>query len=259
MAKIIDIAGNTDKTVLFAVREILPQRFQAPGWTDLRIGFFLSIVGPTDPGDDDDPTSASSEEIGTAAATDASDRYFIGVLDSATGQTFLGFTNTGLTLHSSRSNGTSKLVSSDGGIGTDTDYWRPDNGLRNTWSLAIIDAGLRRANSGDGSQIHFAQDAAGAGYATLLMLRLQRDNAAGRGKIISVSTKRDTTNHNADVVFSNTPSAAVLESYLLQDFPSPAQTLGPIELSQEPDLLYWYWPYHDSRLRCHAAGIYKAA
>ncbi len=261
MAKVIDIAGNTDKTVVWAVRELLPQRFQAPGWTDLRIGFLMSIVGPVDPTDDDDPTAVSAEEIGTDAATAVSDRFFIGVTDSHTGQSFAGFTNMGLTAHNSNSIGKSSLVASDSGIGTsNSDYWRPQNKFREQWTVAIIDAGLRRAFSAPGSEIHFNSGANGAiGYATLLMLRLQRDNASGRSKIISVTTKRDATNHSGDVLFTDTPTAALLESNLLATFPSPSQTLGPIELSQELDTLYWYWGFHDSRIRCHAAGIYKAA
>ncbi len=264
MAKVIDKAG--EKIVIWAVRELLPQRFTAPGWIDLRIGFLLSIVGPIDPTDDDDPTEVGVEEIGTVERTAISDRFFIGVLDGATGQTFMGFTNIGQTGTNSDSGGTSNVVSSDGGIGTDNAYfWRPANlngpdPAAIDKSVAIIDGGLVRAASGTGSQIHFPQDTANAGgYATLLMLRLQRDNAAGRAKIISVSTKRDVTNHTANVVFTDTPSKALLTSYLIDTFPNPAQTLGPLELSQEPNNLYLYWPFHDSRLRCHAMGIYKAA
>jgi hypothetical protein len=261
MAKVINKSG--EKVVIWYVREFLPQRFQAPGWTDLRIGFLLSIVGPVDPTDDDDPTAVSAEEIGTPPRPflATSDRFFIGVIDSVTGQTFMGFTNVGLISHNGQSAGTSKLVSSDGGVGTSNAYfWRPMNEINTAWTMAVVDGDQRRAVSRDGSQIHFPQDTTGAGgYAVLLMLRLQRDNAGGRAKIISVSTKLDTTNHSGDVLFTNTPTAALLESNLVATFPTPAQTLGPIELANEPDSLYIYWPFHDSRIRAHAIGIYKAS
>jgi hypothetical protein len=257
--------GGTDKTVIMAVREFLPQRFQATGWTDLRIGFLLSVCGFADPGSDDTITGLT-EEIGTPPRPPlgAADRYFIGLLDSATGTIFAGFTNTGsVRPFNGTSQGTSKLVSGDKGIGTsNNNYWRPKNEIDDNMSVAILDASGTRARSADGSQIHFAQANIGgagpAGYATLLMLRLQRDNATNRSKIITISTKKDTTNHNADTLFTNTPTSALLASNL-PALPVTAQTLGPIQLSQELDTLYLYWPFTISRLRIHAMGILKAA
>ncbi len=266
MAKVIDIS-STDKTVIWAVREVLPQRFQATGWTDLRIGFLLSIVGEVDPTDDNDPTAVSVEEIGTSPTPGLTfvDRFSIGVTDSQTFGTFIGFTNVGhYRPGTNLSDGTTKLVTSDKGIGTtNANYWRPKNELSNNRTFQMVDSNMNVGVSGDGSQIHFAKANIGttgpAGYATLLLIRLQRDNANQRNKIITASTKKDVANHTADVVFTSTPTAALLESYLIASFPSPATILGPVEMSAEPDCLYFYWPFHDSRLRCHAAGIYKAA
>lgn len=248
---------STDGTVVFDIREFLPQPFSAPGWTDLRIGFLASITDITDP---DDPTVDLTEEIGTPPRPilGTFDRYFIGVTDRATLSTFIGFSNSGRLAHG-RSIGTSKLVSSDGGIGTsNSNFWRPTNEMSDNYALQIIDGENTRAMGADGSQIHFAQDTVGAGgYATLITLRLQRDNAQGRAKVISVSTKRDVVNHSGDVLFTDAPTEDLLETHL-QSFSETTQTLGPVELSQEPSVIYVYWPFHDSRIRLHCHGILKA-
>lgn len=238
------------------VREYLPQKLNAPGWTDLRVGFLVSV---TKTSNTDDP-AALTETIGTEPrpSLGSFDRYFIGVLGQL-GHVFLGFTNRGQSTSGEFTQGSSKLIPSDGGIGvTNTNFWRPKNELSDTFSLQVIDTNITRAMGGDGSQIHLVQSAAGAGgYATLLMLRLQRDNAGSRAKTVSVSTKRDLVNHSGDVLFTNTPTKALLTANM-QSFPTVVQQLGPIELTEEPTHIYIYWPFRNSRIRVHCHGVLKA-
>lgn len=250
---------GTDGTIAFAVREFLPQGFSAPGWTDLRVGFLVSVCPAADV-DPASPITGLTETIGTEPRPllDSSDRYFIGVLDRVTGQTFLGFSNRSPG-RTERTMGTSRLVSSDAGIGTsNSDFWRPENGVNTAASLQIVDNHATRAFARDGSQIHFVQNVTNAGgYATLLMLRLQRQDAQGRAKTVSVSTKCDVVNHSGDILFTNTPTEDLLETNL-QTMPDTVQLLGPVELSQEPSAIYVYWPFHDSRIRLHCHGILRA-
>ena len=90
------------------------------------------------------------------------------------------------------------------------------------------------------------------------MLRFQRDDAIGRAKTIRMSCKRDLANRSGDVMFTDTPTKELME-FNLNAFPTSVQQLGPVELSQEPDALFLYWPFHLSRLRCHCRGILRAA
>lgn len=253
-AKVVNLASSTDKTVILNVRAGVIQPFQAPDWLDLRVGFLLSL---TKAANDDDITGLAEELTGTYL----SDRVWIGVKtrDSAmpgtAGTAFIGFGGPGA---HDPVGGMTKLVSSDIGIGTtNANFWRLTNtGVGDLYGGAMILDGIGspRATT-DGTQQHFAQNAGGAGgYATLLMLRLQRDNNTTRSKIITVTVKTGT--HNGDVLYTNTPTKALLQSNL-EAFPSTVQQLGPLTLSSVPDALYLYWPFHDSRLRIHAAGILK--
>lgn len=251
--------GGTDKTVILGIRELLLQPFQAPEWLDLRVGWLLSI---TKAAVDDDP-AALSEEIGTPPRPflNWNDRLKIGLTDRQTGSIFMGFTNRGIGGRP-LTQGTSKLVSSDIGVGTTNAwFWRPKNEISDNWSLQIVDQGSSlRALSGDGSQIHFPQDVANAGgYAVLLSLRLTRDNLTTRSKIITMTTKQATAGgHSADVLFTNSPTKALLQTNL-QSFPATVQQFGPVEMSQVPDVFIVYWPFRNSRLRIHAMGIVKAS
>lgn len=259
MAKIY-LKGGTEKTLILAVREAFYEPFQATNWTDLRLGFLVSICGNADPGEDDTITGLT-DTIGASSSDFLpwTDRFSLGLTDSRTGQVFLGYTN--VLASREPSTGSSKLVSSDAAIGTTNAYfWRVSNGMdvNGVASLSIIDNHIRRARSVDGSQIHFIQDTAGAGgYATLVALRFQRDNARGREKIITMTVKKTVT-HTGDILYTNTPSATVLETNL-ESFPATVQQLGPIELSSVPDTIWAYWPFSNSRLRIHCYGILRAA
>lgn len=258
MAKIY-LKGGTEKALILGIRESFYQPFQATNWTDLRVGFFLSVVGPVDPTDDDDPTAVSAEEIGTPPSPllQWTDRVAIGLTDRLTGATFLGYTNK--ITNREPSSGTSKLLSSDGAVGTTNAYfWRWKNSLSDGQALKILDGGIIRARgNGNGSEMHLPQDTTGAGgYATLVALRFQRDDARGRSKIITMTCKTGT--HSGDILYTNAPSATLLETNLTS-FPSTVTQLGPVELSQAPDTIFVYWPFHDSRLRIHAYGILRAS
>jgi len=256
MAKIY-LKGGTEKVLINAVREAYYQSFQATDWTDLRLGFFLSVCGNADPGEDDTITGLT-EEIGTPPRPFLpwSDRHSIGLTDSRSGSVFLGYTN--VIGSRPQTSGTSKLVSSDAGIGTtNTNFWRSKNEITDTASVKILDNFIIRSAGHTGSQMHLVQDTSGAGgYATLVALRFQRDDARGRKNVISMSVKLGT--NNGDILYSNDPSEENLLSNL-EGFPETVQTLGPVELSQTPDTIWAYWPYHQSRLRIHAYGILKAA
>jgi hypothetical protein len=250
--------GAGEEFILMAIREALPQPFEADDWTDLRVGWFMSI---TDNVDAQDPTVDLSETIGTLPRPLVRwfDRVAIGVIGGTqqSDAVFLGFTNAFRGRVSPASAGASMLVSSDGGIGTsNTNFWRFKNELSDDLQLQIIDGGITRAWSRDGCQVHFAQDSV-AGYATLIALRFTRPDSRGRKNVITMQCKSSVA-HSGDVIYSDTPTAAILEANL-ESFPTTVQTLGPVELSSEPTYIYWYWPFSGSRLRIHARGIVKRA
>lgn len=259
MAKVIN-KGGTDKTVILSVREFCAQPVQAPEWTDLRVGFLLSLTKALS---DDDPATLA-EDIGNApppvVLLGDVDRFQVGLTDSATGTIFAGYTNRNI----GRSVGTpgqSRLVSSDGGIGTTNAYfWRPKNRFTDAYSAMIVDQGINRSpTSGPGCEIHFPQDPANAGgYATLLALRFTRPNAGNQAKNITMRIKKDAAARRGDVLFTNTPTKDVLLT-AMEDFATTVEQFGPYLLSQEPDTLFLYWPFHSSRLRIHCMGILKVA
>lgn len=244
--------GGTDKTCIVNVRTGLIQPFQAPNWMDLRIGWFLSITDKTN----DDLITGLAETIGTEPRPVLSfvDRYAIGLTDKVARHTFLGFTNVGRP-RTNPSIGSSKLISSDGGIGTsNTNFWRVKNEINDGWSAMILDRSIMRAGSTGGIQQHFVQNAGGAGgYATLSMIRFRRDTPTSR--IITMTIKQGT--NSSDILYSNTPTVDILQTNL-EAFPAGVQQLGPVELSAAPDAFFYQWPFANSRLRIHAVGFLKA-
>ena len=258
MAKIF-LKGGTEHTLILAVRQAYYQPFFATNWTDLRVGFLLSVCDSVD-GTGDDVITGLSEDIGTPGnALHWVDRLSIGLIDSTSGTCFAGYTNVRRGRIGSQLGQTS-LVTSDGGIGTsNTNFWRVKHEFNDTDSLKIIDNNVTRADDHDGSQMHLVQDTTGAGgYATLVALRFQRDNARGRAKVITMTVKTTAPDHSGDILYTNTPTSTVLEENL-EAFPDTVQQLGPVELSQELDTIWMYWPFHTSRLRVHAYGILRAA
>jgi len=257
VAKIF-LKGGTEKCLINAVRQAYFQPFRATNWLDLRVGFFLSVCGNADPSEDDTITGLDEEIDSTTHFLPFSDRVAIGIVNSSDHSVFLGYTNIFLGHVQGMTVGTTQLISSDEGIGTDNaNFWRFSNSRSSSSQVKILDGDSIRARGTDNSQMHLVQDTTGAGgYATLVMLRFQRDDYTGRRKIIRMSVKIG--DHNGDVLYTNTPTEASLQSNL-ESFPETVQTLGPVELSQEPDMLWIYWPFRMSRIRTHCYGILRAS
>jgi hypothetical protein len=242
--------------VILGVRENVFQPFEALNWLDLRIGWFLSLTKATN---DDDQTGLA-ESIGTdPTLLSDDDRFRIGVTDSATGTTFMGYTNRGTESNRAFTSGESDLVSSDAAIGTSNAFfWRPKNSRGDSISALMLDSStMVRAISSDGVQPHFPQVPASAGgYATMLAIRLKRDNVLSRANMITMTMKQGT--HSSNILFTNTPSRDILQANL-ESFPATVQTFGPVQMSQVPDTIVCYWPWHNSKLRIHCMGILKFA
>jgi len=248
--------GGTDKTVIHDVRAFLNQPIEAPDWTDLRVGWFLSVCGSADPADDDRISGAPTlAESFTQAGP--SDKWFIGIRNTGTnfpgesGVVFLGYTN-----HVPNQIGdATSLVSSDLGIGTtNSNYWRPKHGNGDILHLAkILDGESERWSNNDNIQTHFVQNIAGAGgYAVLHMLRFTRPSATSNA--ITMTMKQGV--HTSDVLYTSTPSEPLIRSNL-EAFPTTVQTFGPVTLSAVPDSIWLYWPFRNSRLRNHCCGFVK--
>lgn len=248
-AKVYDKSG--EKNVILNVRTWVLQPFEALNWLDLRVGFLLSL---TKADDDDDPSGIG--EVMTGSALPPDQHCWIGIKDSSTlmpntsGSVFIGYNNTLLTVV------TGKLLTSDEEIGTtNANFWRPqaDDFDVGGGMASIFDGKAIRAAAADNAQPHFAQDPSGAGgYATMLAMRITRPSSAS--KTVTVELPQGT--HNGNLLMTDTPTEESLLSNLV-GFPTTVQQLGPSTLSQVPDALYLYWPFHNSRLRIHAMGIAK--
>jgi hypothetical protein len=259
----IDQAGEvfykaTDGVVIPNLRVSFWYPFLAPGWTDLRVGFLLSVTDDTA----DDTITGLGESI--SASTDPEDRYWIGVKNGDTndfprdtGTVFIGFTNASHVDGAVETSTTSNLSTSDIGVGTtNANYWRPNNGVSANESAMIIDGTNFLTGSANGLQQHFPQNVAGAGgYCVLLGMRLQR--ASGTAKRVTAAIK--STASSADMLFSSAPTLQLLIDSM-KVWPTGTQTLDSVsDLSEVPTSLYCYWPFANSRLRIHAVGILRNA
>jgi hypothetical protein len=252
MGKTID-KTISDRTLVLNVREWMRYPFVASGWTDLRVGFFVSLTKPTV---DDDPL-ALAETMTDASSVRPQGRFWLGLL-KGTGwpgepaNSFIGFTNHAA---SDLDTGASALVSSDIGLGTSNAfYWRPNNVAVPSSSAIMIDQRLVRARSPDGVQQHFPQDVAGAGgYCVLLGLQLLRDSPASS----MVTLKIKSTGNSADMMYSSAPTNDLLVN-ALASWPANSIQMGPVQMSMMPDSLFAYWPFSNSRLRIHELGPLSA-
>jgi hypothetical protein len=252
------VGAGIEQNAILGVREGVVQGFQAPDWTDLRVGMYLSV---TDKTDDNLITGIGPEGPTDPLATAGpKERYWIGIKDrtralpAVTGTRFIGFSNT-FALGQRSVTGGSVLTSSNRGVVAGTDYWWPHNSRQRNYSFAVLDGASARGYLQDGLQQHFVQnDVTAGGYAVLLGFRLQRDNPRGRRITIEVPTDGA---HSADMAYTNDPSEPALET-ALEAWPTQVVTFGPIEMSALPDALFCYWPFRLSRLRIHAWGIVKA-
>jgi hypothetical protein len=254
------VAGNQDKILILNNRCQMVLPFQAPNWTDLRVGFFLSLCS-TSVDDPPSPITGLAETIPNGAnGLGPQYRYWIGVKDSGTAlpknpvSAFIGFSNASAEDATVEHSGSSRLVSSDAEIGTTNAYfWRPDNSAGISRSGGIWQGPHPRALSRDGLQQHFPQNTGtpgAGGYATLLAFRITRPSADSNAITVEVPFG---PHHQGEVMVTNTPTLDLLQS-TLNDIPG-ANQLWRANMDTMPDALYLYWPFNLSRLRCHALGI----
>jgi hypothetical protein len=240
----------TDRALILAPRGWMVYPFQAPGWVDLRIGFFSSLTQSVA----DDAITGLGEV--RSLSTDPRDFAWIGLKTNgpafigSPGQRFIGWTNVipGL-------GGQSRLISSDIGLGTtNTNYWRLDNINDPNAVFQIID-GYGRAKGQDGAQLHYPQSEAGAGgYCVLHAMQIQRWSVGSTYVTVRIKSEL----HSGDILYSSDPTKALFENSLANFTTNPFQQLGPLTLTALPDALYAYWPFSNSRLRIHVCGVYKA-
>jgi hypothetical protein len=238
-----------DRAIILNPRAAYLHPFVAPNWTDLRLGFFLSLTDKAN----DDLTTGLGETITNTGHFSFWERYWLGAIDTVTGGTFFGFTNVYTRLPDVV--GDSALVASDAGVGAGTAFWRPGNSQNNKLSAGIFDGGLKQTAPVDNLQQHFPQDAptVAAGYAVLLGLQLLRDNATSK----KITMRIKSTTKSADMLYSNTPTKELIHTSL-GAWPASAQ-LGPVTISHVPTAFYFYWPFVNSRLRVHSLGLLRAA
>jgi hypothetical protein len=256
------VGGVTDQTLILSTRTQIIYPFEAPGWTDLRVGFLLSVTG-AQPADDDPVTGVAENIVMHADGRGPQDRYWIGLKDRGTslpkntGTRFVGYSNASGEDATIELVGDSSLSTSDIAVGTANNFfWRPNNSSGFQRSGGIWQDFHPRTLSTDGVQQHFARVPASAGgYATLLALRITRPDPASNTITVRVPHM---SFRSADVLFTNTPTLDLLLDNL-RNFPTTVQQWGPNGLSAVPDALYCYWPFSNSRLRIHALGIYRQA
>jgi hypothetical protein len=240
-----------DRTIILNVRGWYVQPFIAGNWTDLRLGFFLSLTDDVA----DDTVTGLGETITADGIYHAENRYWIGLKNPDTGMpggppvTFIGFSNVG------DEAGNSLLLSSDIGLGTtNANYWRPANSRNNNLAAIIIDRSATLASRSPGLQQHFPQDPVGAGgYAVMLAIQLLRTKPNSR----TITVKIKSSTNSADMLYSNTPTKELLQQ-AMQSWP-PSVQMGPVTLSQVPTAFYFYWPFRNSRLRIHSLDLLQAA
>jgi len=249
-----------ERLVIMDVREALVQPFEASEWTDLRVGFMLSLTSSTA---NDNISSLTANIADNGTGVRIVDRYWIGVKDNndvfpgSAGTQFIGFTNCGGgILHPGTSPGDSLIVSSDSNINTagTTFYW-PKNSSNLRHTFQVMDGVTARAQAFDGSQIHFVQNNATV-YATCLAFRLTRPDTRSNARQITTQIKKTAGFHNGDIEYTSNPSSIELQSQLA-NFPTTVQQFGPVSMSEVPDTIFCYTPWSNSRLRIHAAGIYS--
>ena len=262
----IFLKGTSDNTLVLDTRCQMSYPLSAPNWMDLRVGFFLSVCS-TAVDDPPSPITGLAESIAPdpLLGLPPQDLFWAGIktnndsLPYSNNVGFIGYSNS-----SGNNPGlfSSDLVSSDGGIGTtNNNFWRPRTLLRNNVdgpNAMIIDGSANPFSPRfTNVQQHFAQVWDGTSafpYATLLMLRIRRPNPTSTN--LTVTIKQGT--NSGDVLFTNTPSANLLENNL-SGYPTVVQTVTIVSMRYIPDSIFLYWPFHQSRLRCHALGFMKFA
>lgn len=270
------VGTETDKTLILTTRTQMIYPFSAPDWTDLRVGFFLSVtkLETGAPADDDTITGLAESIAVPPDGLGPQDRYWIGLKDRGTalpksaGTRFIGFTNSNLQNAPIETSGASRLTASDIGVGGGTFFWRPNNSGGIQHSGGIWSEWHPRGHSTDGVQQHFVQDAddvpdGAGGYATLLAFRVRRNTPVSNSFTVTVPK----VDHpppggiirSCDIMFTNTPTLDIMRAVLVSFPTAGVQTWGPSTLAAAPDAIYLYWPFALSRLRVHAVGILRKA
>lgn len=257
---VYDRAG--ERLVIMDVREALVQPTDAAEWTDLRVGFMLSITSASA----NDNISNLSANIVQGGGLPMTDRFFVGLKDSSdvwpghVNTQFIGFTNwkgDAQVPVPDVTKGDSKLVTSDGGIGTvNANFWRPTNGDESFSNFQVSDGVVSRAHSSNGSQLHLVQNNA-AVYATCIVFRLTRPDTRSNARQITVQVAKLRGGlASSDIEYTANPSKIELQNQMA-NFPTTVQQFGPVSMSEVPDTLFAYAPWTNSRLRIHAAGVYS--
>jgi hypothetical protein len=252
----IKTATPNDHIVIPNIRTAIRQKFAAGAWTDLRIGFFLSI---TRAANDDDPTTLSETISSVPGPYDC---YWLGLKSDgeafpfAGATSFIGFTNAHAFAPPSWHGGDGKLVSSDIAVGTDNAYyWRPTASGLNFCGLMVVQGFQSKVSENAGWEQHFVQDPSNAGgYCTALGFRLKRNNPSSN--MITVDVIANDV-HSCDMAFSIAPTDDALLS-LLETWSGTVRTTATISMSSLPDSFFFYWPFHSSRLRIHSRGFLRS-
>jgi hypothetical protein len=249
---------STDGVVILPVRKRAYYPFSAPGWTDLRLAFFLSITGAFS----DDTITGLAETL--AGVTAPADRYWIGIRNGFFGlprfqdatykTTFIGFTNSKPTNGATEAADNSILSSSDEGVGTtNTNFWFPHNSTQDFHSAMIIDGTTVLDGSATGLQQHFVQNELNAGgYAVLLGMRLLRESPTA----LTVQASFKSSTLSADMLYSSVPTKELVRDSI-EVWPTDAQQVleSGVDMSEVPSGFLFYWCFTQSRLRIHALGI----
>jgi hypothetical protein len=231
-------------------REALVYPFTCPNWLDLRIGFFLSICSP-----DESTIGGLAETLATAG--NPADRFWVGVkqnndiLPNTAGTTFAGFTNSLF----ADSGASSRVVSSDQNAGTtNSNFWQADRGVLGGGSPYVLADGTSLVAAALPSLwfIHHPQDAGAAGgNATLILMRLTR--ASGASTTVTASTFL--SGDHIDYLYDSVCLLATIRAAFRSATWSINTAHG--DIVAVPDTLFLYWPFNNSRLRCHALAIEK--
>jgi hypothetical protein len=253
--------GPGERLVIMDVREALVQSFDAAEWTDLRVGFMLSITSAIA---NDNISNLSANIVDSGTGIPLTDRFWVGVKDSSDtfpgnpGTQFIGFTKWKGDPGSAHTKGDSKIVSSDGGIATtNSNYWRPVNGDGNSsYMFEVADGTVSRGRASNGSQLHFVQNNSTV-YTTCAGFRLTRPDTRSNARQITVQVaKLQGGKASGDLEYTSNPSKIELQAQLA-NFPTTVQQFGPVSFSDVPDTLFCYLPWTTLRLRIHAAGVYS--
>jgi hypothetical protein len=262
MAQIFNRAATSDNILILGTRESATQPFNAPSWTDLRVGFFLSL---TQAAANDTPTGIAETFPASVPNNNASDWFYIGVKDSGPNMpsgtlpnSFIGFSNNMLL-----DTPNVQLVASDLALGTSAYYWRADNSYSPQTFFCEEANQFPAVILGGKAMAHFYQSAdpgnsAPAGYyCGMLGFRMTRANPNVSTITVQIPTF-GVGNQSADMFWTNAPTSTQLIAKL-DPFPTTVQTLGPVNFGVLPDALFCYWPFHLSRLRISAWGILRVA